>query len=110
MPGTYNLVAMLDGRPVGMASGIPCDNGVSELRSVWVSPEARGRGVGDRLIAAVEGWAQDCGAQALRLAVIPGNEPAITLYQRNGFLVTGECGGLLSDGMTMEQVMVKALR
>jgi ribosomal protein S18 acetylase RimI-like enzyme len=109
MPGTYNIVALLDGRPVGMASGIPGDNGVSELRSVWVSPEARGRGIGDRLIVAVETWALQSGAATLKLAVIPGNEPAIALYRRNGFVVTGEFGGLLSDGVTREQVMVKAL-
>jgi ribosomal protein S18 acetylase RimI-like enzyme len=109
-PGTYNIVAMLDGQPVGMASGIPGDKDVSELRSVWVSPPARGRGVGDRLVAAVEVWAKESGAKALKLAVIPGNEPAIALYRRNGFVIAGEVGGLLSDGVTREQVMVKALR
>ncbi|MGQ5260968.1 GNAT family N-acetyltransferase [Micromonospora sp. ZYX-F-536] len=110
MPGSHNIVAMLDDQAVGMAAGLPGDNGVSELRSVWVGPEARGRGVGDRLIAAVETWALRSDARTLKLAVIPGNEAAITLYRRNGFVVTKQLGGLLSDGVTREQVMEKALR
>lgn len=110
MPDAYNIVALLGGRTGGMASGLPGDSGACELRSVWVSPQTRGRGVGDQLIAAVETWARQSGATTLKLAVIPGNEPAIALYQRNGFVVTGELGDLLSDGVTRERVMVKALR
>ncbi|PWR10163.1 GNAT family N-acetyltransferase [Micromonospora acroterricola] len=110
MPGSYNIVALLDDQAVGMAAGVPGDNGISELRSVWVGPKARGRGVGDQLIAAVETWALRSDARTLKLAVIPGNEAAIALYRRNGFVVTGELGSLLSDGVTREQLMEKALR
>lgn len=93
MPETYNVVALLDDQAVGMSSGVPCDDGISELRSVWVSRAARGRGVGDRLIASVEAWARRTGATTLRLAVIPGNEAAIALYRRNGFIDTRDCSG-----------------
>ncbi|WP_413802074.1 N-acetyltransferase family protein [Streptomyces iranensis] len=122
IPGAYHVVALLDGRAVGMAGGMPGDgdgdgDGGSggdgrppELRSVWVSPEARGHGVGARLITAVENWALRTGATALRLAVIPGNAPAIALYERHGFAATREPGELLADGVTRELVMVKALR
>ena len=110
LPGSYNLVAMLDGRPAGMASGVPRDDNVSELRSVWVSPDARGRGVGDLLIGAVETWALKAGVATLELAVLPGNDPAIALYRRHGFVVTGELSELLPDGVTREQMMAKPLR
>ncbi|WP_406499988.1 GNAT family N-acetyltransferase [Streptomyces sp. NBC_00846] len=109
MPDAHNIVALLGGRTVAVASGLPGDSGACELRSVWVSPQARGLGVGDRLIAAVERWALQSGATKLKLAVIPGNEPAIVLYQRNGFVVAEELGDLLPDGVTRERVMVKAL-
>ncbi|PZG73113.1 GNAT family N-acetyltransferase, partial [Streptomyces sp. NTH33] len=46
----------------------------------------------------------------LKLAVIPGNESAIALYQRNGFIIAEELGDLLADGVTRERVMAKALR
>ena len=35
MPGSYNVVAVLDGRPVGMITGVPGDEpGVAELISM----------------------------------------------------------------------------
>lgn len=109
IPASYNLVALLDGRTVGMAAGLPGDSDACELRSVWVGPRARGCGVGARLITAVETWARQSGAATLKLAVLPDNEPAIALYTRNGFVATGELGDLLPDGVTRERVMVKAL-
>jgi GNAT superfamily N-acetyltransferase len=86
MPGWYNAVAEADGRPAGMASGVPTgDPLVSELIAMWVRPEARGRGVGDALIAAVAAWARASGAAQLRLAVYEQNTAAALLYRRNGF-------------------------
>lgn len=104
-PGTYNLVAVLDDRAVGVARAVPRGGtgGVVELRSVWVGPEARGRGVGDRLIEAVETWALRSEAYALELAVLPDNESALALYRRNGFDVAGVDGA-------GQQVMTKRLR
>jgi ribosomal protein S18 acetylase RimI-like enzyme len=110
IPGSYNVVAMLDARPVGMASGVPTsEDGVAELISMWVSPAARGRGVGDELIGAVERWARQSRARVLRLCVMPGNEPAIRLYRRNGFANTGEQGDPLPDGAGSQLVLAKAL-
>lgn len=110
IPGSYNVVALQGSLPVGMVRGIPGDGETSELRSLWVSPEARGNGVGDQLIEAVTTWALRSGSTTLKLAVIPGNESATALYQRNGFIATGELGDLLPDGVTREQVMAKRLR
>jgi ribosomal protein S18 acetylase RimI-like enzyme len=110
LPGSYNVVAVLDGQPVGMASGVPTDqDGVVELISMYVAPAGRGRGVGDHLLHAVERWAQQVGAATLRLAVAEGNRNALALYQRNGFHDTGEIGDLMPDGVRREQVMAKPL-
>lgn len=110
IPGSHNLVAMLDRSPVGMASGVPTDDrGVVELISMWVDPAARGRGVGDSLLAAVERWAEQVGADVLKLAVAEGNEAAAALYRRNGFHLTAELGDLMPDGVHREQIMAKSL-
>ncbi|GAA2786114.1 hypothetical protein RMN57_31760 [Kitasatospora sp. CM 4170] len=45
----------------------------------------------------------------LRLAVLPGNEPAVALYRRRGFVASGELGAPLPGGAGRELVMVKAL-
>ncbi|MFC0842441.1 GNAT family N-acetyltransferase [Streptomyces noboritoensis] len=110
IPGAHDLVALLDGLPVGMASGVPGEGAQNvELISMWVNPTARGKGVGDHLIRAVERWAAERGATALRLSVMPDNRTAIALYERHGFTDTGEPGDLLPDGAGRERVMAKNL-
>ncbi len=101
---------MLDGQPAGMASGVPAGDGVAELISMWVSPAARGRGVGGQLVEAVERWARQERVTVLRLAVAPGNENAVALYRRKGFTFTGELGDLMPDGVRREHIMAKNLR
>ncbi|MDT3397592.1 GNAT family N-acetyltransferase [Streptomyces sp. B1866] len=109
VPGSCSLLAVLDGRPVGMAGGVPgAREGVVELVSLWVRGEARGRGVGDHLVRAVERWAA-ARAEVLELAVAPGNGHAIALYRRHGFEDTGRPGDLMPDGRR-ERVMAKRLR
>jgi GNAT superfamily N-acetyltransferase len=118
IPGSINFVAVLDGQPAGMASGVPVSDsagdsdageGDAELISMWVSPAARGHGVGDLLVRAVDGWARQAGAGQLHLAVTPDNDHAATLYLRNGFRFTGADGDLMADGIRREQLMVKPL-
>ncbi|MGC3862522.1 GNAT family N-acetyltransferase [Micromonospora chersina] len=110
IPGSYNILAMLDGQPVGMASGVPTDHdGVVELISMYVAPVGRGQGVGDHLVRAVEQWARLVGARTLRLAVVEGNTNAWALYQRNGFRDTEELGDLMPDGVRREHIMAKNL-
>lgn len=114
MPDAHNLVALLDGRAVGLASGLPteehADECAGEVRSVWVDPAARGRGVGDRLLTEIESWARQNGMMTLRLGVMVGNEPAAALYRRRGFVVTGMREHPTPTGVLHEQRMEKALR
>ncbi|MCI4062588.1 GNAT family N-acetyltransferase [Micromonospora sp. R77] len=111
IPGSYNVVALLAGEPVGMASGVPTgEPGVVELISMWVAPAGRGRGVGDTLVRDVERWARRVDAEVLRLSVAHGNAPATALYERHGLAYTGEVGELMPDGVHRERVMAKALR
>ena len=110
IPGSCNVVAVLDGQPVGMASGVPTDrDGVVEVISMWVAPAGRGRGVGDQLLRTVEQWARQAGAGTLRLSVAEGNENAWALYERYGFRATGELGGFMPDGVRRERVMTRML-
>ncbi len=86
IPGSLNLMAIHDGQPAGMVSGVPGQaDGVIQLISMWVSPAARGTGTGHRLIAELIAWAAGSGASQLRLQVRQDNAPAIGLYERSGF-------------------------
>jgi ribosomal protein S18 acetylase RimI-like enzyme len=110
LPGSRNFVAVVDGTPVGMASGVRTEeNGVVELISMWIAPAGRGRGIGDQLMAQVEHWARDAHAHALQLSVADGNDQAHALYLRSGFIDTDLPGELMPDGVHHEIVMRKPL-
>ncbi|MFE4874829.1 GNAT family N-acetyltransferase [Streptomyces sp. NPDC056682] len=109
IPGAHNVVAVVDGRPAGMASGIPGEQDSVELISMWVSPAARGGGVGDCLIREIARWAAERGAKSLSLSVMPDNKRAAALYERHGFRDTDVLGDLLADGTGRELVMAKDL-
>jgi GNAT superfamily N-acetyltransferase len=86
----------LDGAdaPVGLAFAVvdadaDADAGLARLYSMWVAPEARGRGAGAALVGAVLDWARTAAARTLRTAVTIGNDPAARLYARAGFRDTG---------------------
>ncbi len=110
LPGARNVVALLDGTPVGMCSGIPGEaDGEVELISMWVAPAGRGQGVGDRLMAWVEEIARVAGAHTLALAVAVGNDKALGLYERSGYVVTRTEEEILGDRVLNHYVMHKPL-
>jgi ribosomal protein S18 acetylase RimI-like enzyme len=91
LEGSHNVVAFAGGTPVGMATGVPGDDpAVAELISMYVAPAARGSGLAERLLDAVERWAVGQGARTLCLDVRADNHPALRAYERQGFAVTGE--------------------
>jgi ribosomal protein S18 acetylase RimI-like enzyme len=80
------LLARLRGRPVGcvvlwLSPGRP-----AEMKRMWVAPEARGLGLGRRLLAEVESRAAKAGAKVLRLDTNRVLVEAIALYRRSGFV------------------------
>lgn len=109
MRGSHNLMVFRDGKPVGMASGAAGESPeVAELLSMYVDRSARGLGVADLLIREVERWARERGAVVLELAVAEGNEPAIALYHRHGFVDAGRGAQQMADGRP-ELVLSKPL-
>jgi ribosomal protein S18 acetylase RimI-like enzyme len=107
-PAALKVVAVGSDRvPVGLVRA-EVDGDAAWLHSLWVSPEHRGRGLGVRLLSAVETWARPR-APILRLEVVPTNEPAIALYRRHGFVDTILVGERLPGG-GRELVMEKAMR
>lgn len=85
------FVAVLDGVDCGIvrSSPHPEEEHVTELISMWVAPEARGKGVGEALIETVIHWSRAKGYKWLSLDVSEDNCFAIALYERYGFRATG---------------------
>ncbi|MDA8354376.1 MAG: GNAT family N-acetyltransferase [Firmicutes bacterium] len=54
------------------------------IRQAWT-----GRGIGTRLLEAVEAWARQQGIHRMELTVMTHNERALALYQKAGFQIEG---------------------
>jgi GNAT superfamily N-acetyltransferase len=83
-------IAELAGVAVGMAFALPdqADAAVGRLGGMWVSRDARRRGIGLALVRAVTAWATSQGMRQVRLWVVP-KTAAETLYRSAGFVATG---------------------
>ena len=73
-------------RPIAalLLAGIPAQRGM-ELVYLGLTPEARGRGVGDLLMRVALRTVLEARFEFLTLAVDAMNHPAIRLYERHGF-------------------------
>ena len=76
------------------------DESVPEL-TVAVIPRARRRGVGARLLEALIDEARSRGLAKLSLSV-EGDNPAVSLYQRLGFVTVGRTSGSFTMVVTVE--------
>lgn len=82
-------IAIDDGEAVGTVTSIPETERIY-VRSMAVTPNAQGRGVGQALLDALEADARERGFKKLYLYttfVLPGAQP---LYGKNGFVVVRE--------------------
>jgi len=85
------LIAEVEGTPSGLVwAKVDATDPVSvNLFQMWVTPEARGRGVGNALLQAALDWARQYGARSVKLGVTCGDTAALRLYQRAGFVALG---------------------
>jgi len=95
--------------PAGLVSGFQETPGTVELISLWVRPRARGRGVGEALVAAVIDWAVARNATSVHLWLTETNKHARVLYERCRFLPTGERQPLPSNPSLREVGMTRPL-
>jgi GNAT superfamily N-acetyltransferase len=90
------FVAVHDGKDLGLVRCASDEHhhDTAWLISMWVTPEARGQGVGNALIDAVIECACSSGASRLLLDVGDHNQQASALYARKGFQPNGQTGSL----------------
>jgi ribosomal protein S18 acetylase RimI-like enzyme len=80
------VVARWEGRPVGCGALRPFGEGVGEVKRMFVEPQARGRGISRRILAALEAAARRCRYDRLRLETGMRQTEAIGLYESAGYL------------------------
>ena len=92
--GDEAFVAEADGVVIGLATAhtrvvLHSAQPVAQLTALVVPPEARGRGVGRALVARVEQWARERGAERLVVTTALHRAEAPRFYERLGFEHTG---------------------
>ena len=80
------LVACADGEPVGCGAIRRLSPTTAEVKRMFVLPAARGRGLGRRILAELEGWAAATGITRLVLETGDRQPEALHLYRRAGFV------------------------
>lgn len=59
--------------------------GVADIKRMWVAPEARGSGLGRRMLVALEGEARALGLGAARLETNGALDEALAMYRSHGY-------------------------
>ena len=87
-PGGEIYMAVVSGLAAGTVALIPAGEGILELTKMAVSPEFRGMGIGDALMANCIEHARNSGVHTIWLESHTKLAPALGLYRKHGFVET----------------------
>jgi DNA-binding MarR family transcriptional regulator/GNAT superfamily N-acetyltransferase len=79
------LLARLFGRPVGCGALRTFAPGIGEIKRMWIAPQARGMGLGRRLLQELERIARSHGLRRVRLDTNGTLAEALALYRSSGY-------------------------
>jgi GNAT superfamily N-acetyltransferase len=85
-PSGVLLLARMRGRAVGCGALKLHSDAPAELKRMWVSRDARGLGVGRRLLIELESHARAAGATVVHLETNRTLTEAISLYRSSGYV------------------------
>jgi putative acetyltransferase len=84
--GAFHVLEEPGGRILGCVGLFPIDRATCELRKMYLAREARGRGLGRRLLDSALAKAKDLGFQRVALETASVLVEAIALYKAYGFV------------------------
>ena len=84
-PAGLLLIARLREEPIGCGALKFHEDGIGEIKRMWVAPRARGLGLGRRLLLALEQSAREAGMTILHLETNRTLTEAIQLYRDSGY-------------------------
>ena len=85
----YFVVARIGGAAIGCGMLRSLDDGVAEVKRVWTSPDARGKGVARAIMDRLEAVAADNGFRAIRLDTNRVLTEARAFYVKRGYREIG---------------------
>jgi ribosomal protein S18 acetylase RimI-like enzyme len=84
-PRGWFVMARIDGEPAGCGVLKRLEDGIGEIKRVWVAPSARGLGVASRLMQKLESIALEAGLTTVRLDTNRALSEAQALYRKIGY-------------------------
>ena len=100
-PYVHLLGAFENDRALGCGAVKLLPDGYAEIKRIFVSTEARGKGVGRALLCALEKIAVDSGYSLLRLETGVHQPEALRLFETNGFVRTNRFGKYPDDPLSV---------
>jgi len=100
------LLARLFGEPIGCGALRTLEPGVGEIKRMWIAPDARGLGVGRRLLTELEHVARKRRLRVIRLDTNASLTEALHLYRSSGYHEIGR----FNDNPYAQHWFEKALR
>lgn len=88
----YVLIAYVDGLAVGCAAIKEFGKREMEVKRMFVDEAFRNQGIASKLLAALEHWAKELGAENLVLETGKKQRDAVALYTKRGFQVISNFG------------------
>lgn len=89
--GRFDVIAAPEGRIVGCVGLYPLQEGVVELRKMYLVPECRGSGMGRRLLDHALASARELGFRRMELETNSKLVEAVRMYERYGFRRVEAC-------------------
>ena len=84
-PAGVFVLARLGGEPIGCGGLKVKDRSIGEIKRMWVRADARGLGVGRRILERLEAFAREFGVRTLRLETNRTLKEAQALYGKCGY-------------------------
>lgn len=88
----YVVVAFEDDLPLACGAIKPFDETTVEVKRMYTTAEARGKGVASKVLAELEAWASELSFTQIILETGKRQKDAVRLYEKNGYSVTPNYG------------------
>jgi GNAT superfamily N-acetyltransferase len=102
-PNGVLLLLWVDGEPAGLGGVRHLDTEIAEVKSMYLAPDHRGKGLARRLLTELERIAREHGCRASRLDTSAYLTDAVKLYRAAGYHEVPDYNGNLKADLWFER-------